>query len=79
MRQVREAWWLVARHVGAGFGWLFPNFDAQDLHLWAGVGGIAIGAEQVYHPLVWIVPGVLFTYLAWPKRSLIKVKSRQES
>jgi hypothetical protein len=72
MRQVRE------RLVG-GLAWVFPSFSAQDLHLWAGLAALAVGLEQVYHPLIWIAPGAAFTWLAWPKRPMIPVKPRKDS
>lgn len=79
MRQVREGWWAAQQRVSAGFAWAFPSFSAQDLHLWAGLAAVAIGLEQVYHPLIWIAPGAAFTWLAWPKRPMIPVKPRKDS
>jgi hypothetical protein len=79
MRQVREGWWAVQQRTTAGFAWLFPKFDAQDLHLWGGLAALAIGLEQIYHPLIWIAPGAAFTWLAWPKRPMFAVKPRKDS
>lgn len=72
MRQVRE-------RLRAGLSWVFPSFSAQDLHLWAGLAAVAVGLEQVYHPLIWIAPGAAFTWLAWPKRAAVIVKPRKDS
>jgi hypothetical protein len=71
MRQVRD-------RLVAGVAWVFPSFSAQDLHLWAGLAAVAIGFEQIYHPLIWIVPGTTFTWLAWPKRAVM-MKPRKDS
>lgn len=37
---------------------------ARDVFFIAGIALISIGAEKIYHPLAWIVPGVVLLVLA---------------
>lgn len=55
VRAARNAWW-----------WLRQNIGAQECFVICGVLLLARGLEEIYHPLLWITPGVAILVLAWP-------------
>jgi len=59
----------------AGNDW---PIDLQDVVLLLGLALLSIGLAQVYAPMLLITPGAAFTYLAWPKRSVIAVKAKSQ-